>query len=76
MNKILLLLLLVLPLFAMKIEPNVSKETKTAYICTGPYAKVYHSTSQCKGLNRCSGEIKKVSLEEIKESRRACKICY
>lgn len=28
------------------------------YVCMGPYAYVYHSTSECPGLGNCSGEIK------------------
>lgn len=47
------------------------------YICTGPAAKKYHKTDKCKGLNRCSGEIKKITLAEAKDkSRTPCKICY
>lgn len=52
-----------------------SEGDKTVYICTGPNAKVYHRTPNCKGLNKCSGSIKKVSLREVSRSRRACKIC-
>ena len=48
---------------------------KYVYICTGPKAKVYHITPKCKGLTKCSGDIKKVTLEEIQKSRRACKLC-
>lgn len=76
MKKVLLILALTLPLFIMKIEPNASERVKTVYICTGPKAKVYHAIPKCKGLNRCSGEIKAVSLETAKKTRRACKICY
>lgn len=76
MKKALLLMALALPLFSMKIEPNAVDAAKTAYICTGPKAEVYHATSKCKGLNRCSGEIKAISIEEAKKTRRACKICY
>lgn len=72
MKNILLLSLFCLPLLSMKVETPV----KTVYICTGPKAQVYHATSKCRGLNRCSGDIKAVSLEDIKKSRRACKICY
>ena len=47
------------------------------YICTGPQSKVYHKTSNCKGLRRCSRMIKKISLEEAKKlHRRECKLCY
>lgn len=72
MKNILLLFLFCLPLLSMQVETPV----KTVYICTGPKAQVYHATSKCRGLNRCSGDIKAVSLEDIKKSRRACKICY
>lgn len=71
MKKILLLSLLCIPLLSMKVE-----QTKSVYICTGPKATAYHSSNTCKGLNRCSGEVKAVSLEEAKKTRRACKICY
>ena len=47
------------------------------YVCTGPKAEVYHSRSNCKGLSRCSGTIKKMTLSEaIEKKRRACKLCY
>lgn len=45
----------------------------TVYICTGPKAKVYHSTSKCKGLSKCSGEIKKISRSST--DRRGCRMC-
>lgn len=43
------------------------------YICTGPKSKVYHSTPECSGLNRCSGIVKKVLKSSVK--RRGCKKC-
>ncbi|WP_301345958.1 MULTISPECIES: hypothetical protein [Muribaculaceae] len=47
------------------------------YICTGPKAKVYHSTSKCKGLKKCSGSVKKITKAEAQKiGRRACKVCY
>lgn len=48
--------------------------TEYVYICTGPKAKVYHASDDCKGLDRCSGEIKKVPKSTV--HRRPCKICY
>ena len=36
--------------------------TKTVYICTGPKAQVYHSSATCRGMSRCSEEIKAISL--------------
>ena len=47
------------------------------YVCTGKGAKVYHCCKSCKGLNRCSKQVKEVSLEEAKRiGRRECKLCY
>lgn len=43
------------------------------YICTGPKATVYHSTPDCKGLGRCSTEVRKTHRSNVK--RRACRIC-
>lgn len=47
------------------------------YICTGPNAYAYHKTRNCRGLRRCTGEIKEISLAQAKkENRKACKLCY
>ena len=47
------------------------------YICTGPKSECYHKTKTCRGLNRCSGQVKQVSLQEAeKMGRRKCKVCY
>lgn len=72
MKKVFFLFLFCLPLMSM----NIDTPEKKVYICTGPKAKVYHSTSKCKGLNRCSRKVIAVSYEKIKGKRRACKTCY
>ena len=47
------------------------------YICNGPNSKVYHRSSTCKGLNRCSTQITKLNLSfATAKGRRACKIEY
>lgn len=47
------------------------------YICTGPKAETFHKSKGCRGLNRCSGSIKAISMDKAKGmGRRACKICY
>lgn len=43
------------------------------YECKGPKSKVYHTTPNCKGFNRCSTKVVKVQKNTTK--RRACKIC-
>ena len=46
------------------------------YICTGGKSECYHSNKNCKGLSRCSKEIKEISLDDAKKmGRRPCKMC-
>lgn len=51
-----------------------SDTDKEVYICISKSAEVYHFNKDCRGLNRCTHEVKKVSLSEAKEkySRRLC----
>ena len=51
-----LLLSFALSAFALSTS---SSNGETVYICTGPKAEAYHSKSKCRGLNRCSGDVKK-----------------
>lgn len=52
-------------------------EAQTVYYCTGPKAKRYHKYRSCKGLNKCSAEIRSCSVEEAKrKSLTPCHICY
>jgi hypothetical protein len=56
-------------------EPSVSEGS--VYICTGPGAKRYHAYKDCRGLNRCSADIKAVSLQKAKNmGLTPCQICY
>lgn len=51
--------------------------SSTVYYCTGPNAKKYHSSSSCKGLNKCSGKISKCTKAEAeKKGLTPCKICH
>ena len=69
-------LLLSLALSAIALSTSSSNGV-TVYICTGPKAEAYHSKSNCRGLNRCSGDVKKVTLAKaVQMGRRACRICW
>ena len=47
------------------------------YVCTGPYAKKYHSHENCTGLNACSGEKVKITLEQAERNGKTpCKTCF
>lgn len=65
--------ILLTPVFTVSCATAEAATTEEVYICTGPKAKVYHSTPKCKGLDKCSGTIKKVPKSSTK--RRGCKIC-
>ena len=70
-------LLLTTPWVQVNHKPAVKAQATKVYICTGPKAQVFHATSNCSGLSRCSGSI--VSLTEAQaraKGRRPCKKCY
>ena len=50
----------------------------SAYICDSKTAYAYHKYKNCRGLNRCTHRIVKISIDDAKNVyyRSACKICY
>lgn len=79
MSKLLLLFSVVLlcSMAPAQEQQIVTEQSAKVYICTGNSSKRYHKTSRCKGLRRCSGEIRKVTVDEAKSlGRTPCKICY
>lgn len=72
-----MILLFILPILMIGTSISSCTDSGKVYICTGPKSKVYHKSEKCKGLNRCSRDVKAISLEEAKKmNRRECKICY
>lgn len=62
--------------YAENLQTGSTNES-TVYICTGPNSKRYHSHSDCRGLGKCSGEIKEVSISKAESiGRTPCKWCY
>lgn len=56
--------------------PEVS-QSGSVYICMSKNAYAFHKYKTCNGLQRCSKEIKKVSVAQAeKAGYRKCKICY
>ena len=57
---------------------NTQTNGVTVYICNSSGAKVYHSSSSCWGLNKCTHGVIEVSKSDAISNygRRACKICY
>jgi hypothetical protein len=59
----------------VKHHPNLAVDS--VYICVSKTGHKYHSDRDCRGLARCTHEVRKVSKEEaIKMGYSACKICY
>lgn len=51
------------------------KET-IVYVCTGPYARKFHFTQDCDGLQNCSGFIMEMTLEKAEsKGYRYCHWC-
>ena len=58
------------------LQAEASNES-TVYICTGPNSKRYHKYYDCRGLGRCSGDIKAISVSKAQSlGRTPCKVCY
>ena len=80
MKKLFLLIAISVSLFSFThnacVNPSASIKD-SVYICVSNTAYAYHSTLACRGLNRCTHQIVKVSLYDAvnKYYRRACKIC-
>ena len=56
---------------------SCSSHNRRVYICTGPYSRAYHKTSNCIGLDNCSRDIKELTENEaIDLGRHKCRFCY
>jgi hypothetical protein len=58
-------------------HPAAFKKETYVYICNSSGAYAYHSSKTCRGLNRCTHEILKVTLSDAVNvyKRKPCKIC-
>ena len=72
MKKVVVALLLVALCAAFK------QPTDSVFICDSATAIAYHKIENCRGLNKCTHTIKKITMIEAINTykRRACKICY
>lgn len=69
---------LLLAVFALFSELTVqNQDNAMVYICTGSSAYAYHCNRNCSGLRKCTGDIKRVTIEIAKsKGRKPCKRCY
>jgi hypothetical protein len=63
---------------AARPQKQNAQEAVYVYICNSEGSVAYHSSKECKGLQKCSHTILTVTEEDAisKYNRRACKICY
>jgi len=76
---ILILTMLVSMIGVTHAIPNHHLKSKPdyVYICVSETGHKYYSDSDCRGLARCTHEIRKVTKSQaIKMGYSACKICY
>lgn len=63
--------------YSSEAKEENTKDRGVVYICTGLNAKKYHSTSSCRWLENCSGDIKEVPLSVAEQQEKTpCKGCY
>lgn len=47
------------------------------YVCKGKYSKRFHNDLSCKGLSKCRGGIKIMTIEEAEDiGKTPCGYCY
>ena len=58
----------------LRVQPVIEEDV---YICTGSSARKYHKWKGCRGLNKCRGVIKKMSIQNARRlGREPCKMCH
>lgn len=73
---LLLSIAIVSPSFATSHTKTKTPQTEYVLICVSPTAHSYH-IGQCRGLQKCTHEIKKVTLSEAQQmGRKPCGFCY
>jgi hypothetical protein len=65
-----------LVILSVAFTPGCSNNPEV-FLCNGPYSKVYHKTSDCRGLAKCSTSIESIEVSTaVKRNRRECRYCY
>ncbi len=80
MRKAILILSMLLNLSIANAAPiryHIKVAVDSVYICVSPTGHKYHNDRDCRGLAKCTHEIRKVSkAQAIKMGYTPCKICY
>jgi hypothetical protein len=68
-----------LPTFPLRLPRGneAGRRTATVYVCVSKSSVAYHSRDNCAGLNRCSHEVRAMSVTDAQQlGKRACRKCY
>lgn len=58
-------------------ERKQKNQSEEVYVCTGPKSTRYHKTPDCKGLSRCSADIRQMTRQEAEAKHYTpCRMCY
>lgn len=74
----LIILFIILNLFnasAYSVEHADSISSDLVFICSGDYARTFHTDSLCSGLNACGQSIVSVKRSKVPLNTKLCKIC-
>ncbi len=55
---------------------NRKSVESAVYICDSKTSYAYHSSTDCRGLSRCTHGVVKLTRKEADQSRTPCKWCY
>ena len=80
MKKFILILSLLIGAGISQASPTfkpIKAAPDSVYICVSTTGHKYHNDRECRGLAKCTHEIRKVSkVQAIKMGYTPCKICY
>lgn len=52
------------------------RDNNHVFICNSLNAKAYHKNDDCKGLEKCTHEIKEITIDEaLNKKLKPCKVC-
>lgn len=59
-----------------KKQEKVEANPYCVFVCSGRNAKRYHSVSDCKGLSKCGGYVREMSINEAEHyGKTPCRMC-
>ena len=74
-----IIILFLFPMVAISILQPLGKANDVGFVfvCLSKTARKYHKYENCRGLLKCTHEVKKLSMSDVDTLRfSACKLCY